>query len=232
MTFKDYSSTNKVKECFPEFIVSRKEFIPINPDNFEIAQSFEKEIKFGLRAFKPNKSYADRFLIAPIISKVWLKHEKLNLWSQPYLKVTDNLQGRPDYLISPLDRDQYEVLSLPIVVLVEAKHENFTLGWGQCLAEMIACQKLNISTESTIFGIVSTGQFWEFGKLQQNVFTKDVGSYSALNLQQTVNVVNYIFDQAELQIPKIDLSVVLPDIEQNNDENEQNCDEKNKCIIE
>jgi len=28
-------------------------------------------------------------------------------------------------------------------VVVKAKKENFTEGWGQCLAELIACQYMN-----------------------------------------------------------------------------------------
>jgi len=218
MKFRDYTSTNKVKEYFPDILLSKQDFIPSSLPNFEISSDFETEIKFGLKAYKPNETYADRFLIAPVINKVWLRHSKLNLWTQPYLKANENLQGRPDYLISPLDREQYEVLSLPIVVLVEAKHENFKLGWGQCLAEMLACQILNKSKDITIYGIVSTGQYWEYGKLEQNVFIKNAVSYSISDIQKTLNIVNYIFEQAEMEIPKLDLTIVLSDNEQIEDE--------------
>jgi len=213
MAFTEFTSPNKVKEYYPDLIISKDKIIPANLVKFEFIPYIEEIIEFGLLSYKPNEAFADKFLIAPIINNVWLKHKKLNVWTQPFIKADEKLQGRPDYLISPLDRKQYEVLSLPIVVLVEAKHENFTLGWGQCLAEMLACQKLNKSNDITIFGMVATGQVWEFGKLENNIFTKNSNSYNISNLVQTINAVNYIFEEAEKEIPKLDLSVIIPDIE-------------------
>jgi len=209
MAFTDFTSPNKVKEYYPELIISKKDFIPSNLDNFELTPAFEKDIKFGLRTYKPNEAFADKFLIVPIINKVWQNHNSLNLWTETYIKADEKLQGRPDYLISPLDREQYEVLSLPIVALVEAKQENFTAGWGQCLAEMLACQKLNKSEKITIYGIVATGQYWEFAKLEGVNFIRNSVSFNVNNLQQILNVVNYIFEQAEKEIPLLDLSIVL-----------------------
>jgi len=219
MTFKDYTSTNKVKEYFPNIIVSKGKFIPENLTNFEIKPYLQEQIEFGLKTYKPSEAYADKFLIAPILNYVLYKHQKLNLWTQTYIKADDKLQGRPDYMISPLDNEQYEILTLPIMVMVEAKQENFTLGWGQCLAEMIACQKINKSDTIKIYGIVSTGQSWEFGILEQNKFIRDMNTFSITNAQQTLNILNYIFEQAEIEIPKLDLSIILP-------ENELDADEK------
>ena len=39
--------------------------------------------------------------------------------------------------------------------VVEAKKDNFEEGWGQCLAELIAAQKLNGDQNNRLFGIVS-----------------------------------------------------------------------------
>jgi len=211
MAFTDFTSPVKVKEHYPELIISKQDFIPNNLDNFELTLSFEKDIKFGLQTYKPSKSFADKFLIVPIINKVWQNCNNLNLWTEAYIKADDKLQGRPDYLISLLDREQYEVLSLPIIALVEAKQENFTAGWGQCLAEMLACQKLNKSQEVIIYGIVATGQYWEFAKLEGVNFIRNSVSYNLNNLQQILNVVNYIFKQAEKEIPLLDSTIVLPD---------------------
>jgi hypothetical protein len=218
MAFTDFTSINKVKEFYPTLILNTEKFLRKNITQIEIEPYLEKQIDFGLLSYKPNETFADKFLIAPILNNVWLKHQKLNIWTEKYIKADEMLQGRPDYIVSPLDRKQYKVLSLPIIILVEAKQENFTLGWGQCLAEMLACQKLNKSEDITIYGIVSTGQFWEFGKLEKNVFTNDSNSYSISNLAQTLNIVNYIFSEAENEIPMIDLSIILPDNDQVNNE--------------
>jgi hypothetical protein len=214
MTFKDFLSINKVRDYYPNLVLSNERFIPKNIAQIEIEPYLEKQIDHSLLSYKRNETFADKFLIAPVLNNIWLKHPKLNLWTEKFIKADEKLQGRPDYLVSPLDRKQYEVLSLPIIILVEAKQDNFTLGWGQCLAEMLACQKLNKSEDIIIYGIVSTGQSWEFGKLEKDIFINDSNSYSISNLPQTLNIVNYIFEEAEKEIPKIDLSVILPDIEQ------------------
>ncbi len=48
----------------------------------------------------------------------------------------------------------------PLLAVVEAKQEDFVKGWGQCLAEMVAAQKLNagVTPQPTIYGIVTTGK--------------------------------------------------------------------------
>lgn len=42
-------------------------------------------------------------------------------------------------------------------VLVEAKQDNFDAAWGQCLAEMIAAQRLNNLPDLVIYGITCNG---------------------------------------------------------------------------
>ncbi len=209
MPFTQFTSPNKVKQVFTDLNISKQDFIPAKITEIEYPSYLERDVKFALKTFKPSEAFADKFLIAPLLNEVWINHSSLNLWTQPFLRIDEILQGRPDYVISPVDNEQYEILSIPIVVVVEAKQENFTAGWGQCLAEMVACQKLNKSTNTIIYGIVSTGQIWEFGKLDKNAFVRNSGSYSIYDLHKTYNVVNYIFEQAEKEIPNVDTSVMI-----------------------
>jgi hypothetical protein len=85
-------------------------------------------------------------------------------------------------------------------LLVEAKQDNFDACWGQCLAEMIAAQKLNEEAKVTIFGIVSNGTIWQFGKLEANQFTRHILPYTIYELDQLFAAVNYIFQQCEAQL--------------------------------
>ena len=72
------------------------------------------------------------------------------------------------------------------------------LGWAQTLAEMIACQKVNEPHTIPIYGIVTTGNVWEFACLDGNVFTQDVYSYSiGLNTHKIVAVLDYISKEGE-----------------------------------
>ena len=210
MAFTDFTHTKKVKELFPETIVRQKEFLPPNFPPFHIENSFENDIKFSVQVYHSSEAFAERFLISPIINKVWQQHKKLNVWSQTFIKADDKLQGRPDFLVSPVYESQFNFLSLPLLVSVEAKQENFAAGWGQCLAEMIACQKLNNNHHIIIYGMVSTGKYWEFAKLKKNIFTQDTRNYSIFDLKTLMSAVDYVFDLAEKEIPKVDASVMLP----------------------
>jgi len=51
------------------------------------------------------------------------------------------LTGTPDYLISTKSELGKTVLGLPVLVVVEAKQNNFMEGWGQCVAELLAVHK-------------------------------------------------------------------------------------------
>ena len=67
------------------------------------------------------------------------------------------LNGVPDYIFgtkSPLGK---KVLGLPLVLIVEAKKNDFEQGWGQCLAELVAAQKINGTIEKPVYGIVTDG---------------------------------------------------------------------------
>ncbi|MGC8451515.1 MAG: hypothetical protein ACL9RN_00615 [Cylindrospermopsis raciborskii] len=92
------------------------------------------------------------------------------------------------------------ILDQPYLILVEAKKDNFDEGWGQCLAELIAAQKLNNNQQHKIFGIVSNGKLWEFGKLQNDIFTKNIKYYVLENLLELMGVIDFIFSESVNQI--------------------------------
>ena len=75
---------------------------------------------------------------------------------------------------------------------------------GQCLAEMVAAQRLNgelaEGSAIAIFGIVSNGINWEFGKLEGNRFTHHPAPQSIFELKSLFAMVNYLFQQSEIQL--------------------------------
>jgi len=66
---------------------------------------------------------------------------------------------------------------------------------------MMACQKLNQDDHLTVYGIVSTGITWEFGKLEQEIFTQHTLSYSVMDPKKVFGVLDYLFSECEKQIP-------------------------------
>ena len=65
---------------------------------------------------------------------------------------------------------------------------------------MVACQKINQIAGKTIFGIVSNGKMWEFAKLKDNFFTKNLKSYRISDLEELFGALHYVFQQCQLQL--------------------------------
>ncbi|HAA31746.1 MAG TPA: hypothetical protein DCE56_33675, partial [Cyanobacteria bacterium UBA8553] len=172
-----------------------------------IRESFKEDLEFSLKEFTFAESeYAVcETIIFPVLKEVYRNYrDKFTLWSHKPLTYDEKLSGVPDYILaqrSPLGK---EVFEKPFFVTVEAKRDDFIKGWGQCLAEMVAIQKINERSEQqTIFGIVSNGQFWQFGKLKGNSFIRNFQGYTIYNLEQLFAVLNYIFIQCVLEYEAI-----------------------------
>ena len=146
-------------------------------------------------------------LIAPVLTETWYHYRQdLLLWSHQALFYNEDLSGVPDYILaqrSPLGKI---VFDRPFCVAIEAKKDDFTAGWGQCGAEMVACQKRNQTAVKAaekkqtkpIFGIVSNGKIWEFAKLRDRALTKNIKPYRVSDLDELFAAVNYVFQQAQL----------------------------------
>ncbi len=140
-------------------------------------------------------------LIYPVLKEVWKSYRsKFLLWTQEYLNCDENLSGFPEYILARRSPLGNVILDKPYFLLVEAKQDNFDAGWGQCLAEMVAAQRLHGEMQVTIYGIVSNGNVWEFGKLETSGFIRNQTIYTLQNLDQLFAVVNYIFQQCEIQL--------------------------------
>ncbi|NEQ39689.1 MAG: hypothetical protein F6K40_26930 [Okeania sp. SIO3I5] len=68
------------------------------------------------------------------------------------------------------------------------------------ITKLVAVQKINNDLKQTIFGIVSNGELWQFGKLKEDVFTRNIISYNIESLDKLFAVVNYVFQQCLLQL--------------------------------
>lgn len=164
---------------------------------------FEEELEFNLREFVFAESEAAvcEAIVFPILREVYRSYgDKLTLWSHKVLIYDAKLSGIPNYILakrSPLGKQVFE---RPFLVAVEAKKDDFVEGWGQYLAEMLAMQKINEPSETqTIFGIVSNGKLWEFGKLEGNLFTQNIAAYTLVELERLLGAIAYVFRQCELQ---------------------------------
>ncbi len=201
MAFTDYKNYTTLKAKYPQIMVNSAKFLPSEFVDVPVAESLREDLEFNLITYRSNEYYAVEALISPTLRAAWKKYAlQMNMWTHQAIKYDEDLSGVPDYLFTNLDGTQYEFMSYPIVTSVEAKAENFVEGWSQCIAQMIACQKLNEKENITVFGIVTTGKSWEFGKMEGNIVTKHPTSFGIDNLQKLMNILDYILAEAAKQL--------------------------------
>ena len=172
----------------------------VQPIPFPVDERLRADLRWNLENINIRMSEAAtcEFLIAPILREVWKAYsDSLLIWSHIPFGPGEPLFGFPDYFFSrrsPLGLVQDQP---PYVLVVEAKKDDFEAGWGQCLAAMLAAQKLNGHPPRTIYGSVSTGRVWEFGKLHEQEFTQEFKQFVHTDLADLLAAWNYVFAQAK-----------------------------------
>jgi hypothetical protein len=138
--------------------------------------------------------------VYPVLKEVWKPyHNQFLWWSHQSLTCDEALSGFPEYILarrSPLGKI---IFDQPYFILVEAKQDNFDAAWGQCLAEMVAAQRLNESS-MTVFGITSNGDRWQFGKLIDSSFTLNRTFYTIQELDKLFAILNDVLRQCQIQL--------------------------------
>ena len=173
MAFTDFKSIMQVQEAYG---IQYTQADYIQYADIEPSPAFLEEFTFSQRYINVFASEAARCenVIYPILREVYKKYaDCFTLWSHQSISCDTELSGTPDYLISTKSALGKTVLGSPIIVVVEAKRSDFIGGWGQCLAELVAAQRINNDTAISVYGIVTDGALWEFGKLEENLFTQN-----------------------------------------------------------
>ena len=198
-----FSSFKSLSETLKEFEVVYTEANFVEGISFDIPDYFRQDLQLMMDdAVVDNSEYAIcENLIYPILKEVWKQYRSnFILWSHEFLNCDAQLSGFPEYILarrSPLGKI---VFDKPYLVLVEAKQDNFDAAWGQCLAEIIAAQRLNDLPNLVIYGITSNGDRWQFGKLDHTQFTLNKTFYTIQELDALFTAVNYVFQQCEQQL--------------------------------
>ncbi len=193
MAFSDYKNISQVQKEF-EVTYQEENFIVVQP--VEPPAHFREEFEFNQKNIDVFTSEAARtdLVITPILREVYKKfHERYSFWIQKAISYNEKLNGTPDYLIATRSVLGKTVLDLPLVVVVEAKKNDFEQGWGQCLAELVAAQKINDKLNKPIYGIVTDGELWKFGKLVSNIFTSNLEGYTVGDLAELFGAITFIF---------------------------------------
>jgi hypothetical protein len=200
MAFSDYKNLAQVQE---EFQIKYQEADFVEPLFVEPPASLYADLEFNLTSMDAFSSEAARceLVIFPMLREIYKRYfTESALWVQKSFSVDAKLTGTPDYMLSQKSALGKNVLGLPLLLLVEAKRNDFEQGWGQCLAELIASDRLNQHSRP-VYGIVTDGKLWEFGRLEHQVFTKNLASYTITEVDPLFYILNALFHLATRNLP-------------------------------
>ncbi|HQV23804.1 MAG: hypothetical protein H6996_03990 [Moraxellaceae bacterium] len=195
MSFSDFKTISQVQQLY-QIHYQEAVFIPVK--KMELSSLFVEEIAFNINQLDVFSSEAARceLLILPVLREVYKQYaQQFSLWVQKSINYTPELSGTPDYMISKRSALGKTVLEFPLLMLVEAKKNDFEQGWAQCLAELWAAQQLNKNPQLTVYGIVSDGKYWEFGQLTGQMFIKNSQSFVIDDLAELLSALRYVFEQ-------------------------------------
>ena len=106
------------------------------------------------------------------------------------------LTGVCDFLVS-LSPAQLH-LEAPVIILVEAKKEDLTVGLGQCAAEMLAAQRFNAEKGNDIlciYGATTSGTEWRFVKLEGQNLHIDIEPYQISHCDKILGILSSMVEQ-------------------------------------
>ena len=193
MAFSDFKRVSEVQEKF------RIKYITNDFFKIEAASpsaQFLQEFKFTMENVNVFSSEASRCeaIIFPVLKEAYKAYANTYaLWIREPITYDETLNGTPDYLVATKSELGMTVVGTPLIIAVEAKKNDFEQGWGQCLAELVAAQKINDNLDFPVYGIVSDGERWQFGKLVADTFIQNRTSFSIDNLPTLFGAINAIF---------------------------------------
>ncbi len=195
MAFSDLKKVSEVQEKF-RIKYTASDFFEVQAAS--PPEQFLQEFRFTKQNINVFSSEASRCeaIIFPILREVYKAYaDNYALWIREPIIYDETLSGTPDYLIATKSELGMTVVGTPLIILVEAKKNDFEQGWAQCLAEMVVAQKINADPDVPVYGIVSDGTFWQFGRLVGDAFTQNHTNFSTDNLPVLFGAINAVFKE-------------------------------------
>lgn len=193
MAFSDFKNVAQVQT---QFAIRYREENYIMAQDVALSQQFVKEFVFNRENIDIFSSEASRCeaIIFPILREVYKDYShQYSLWIQKPIAYGEDLSGTPDYIIATKSILGKTVLGEPLLIIVEAKKNDFEQGWGQCLAALVTAQKTNGDASLPVQGIVTDGKLWEFGQLTEDLFRKNIVGYTVDHLPNLFGALHFVF---------------------------------------
>ena len=174
MAYRDFSLEQAIAkfQLMETYGVLFPDLKPIAP-----SESLLRFLKDGQAIAVPGGSEKARseFLVAPILLELKNHYRgRLAVYSGKTLDIArdQGLTGECDFLLG--QGPGGITLRSPLFTIVEAKRDDVESGVGQCVAQMVGTQRFNQEHSEdvgTIFGCVTTGEIWQFLRLEVTTLT-------------------------------------------------------------
>ena len=135
-------------------------------------------------------------IVAPFLFELKARNsDKITLFSGEVLDIDSQqgLNGECDFILSQSPHST--TIDAPILCVVEAKQHIIEKNLGQCVAQMIGAHEFN-QIENTpieiLFGAVTTGEIWQFLKLEKKIIYTDINRYYLENTNKIMGVLQKI----------------------------------------
>jgi hypothetical protein len=201
MAYSDFS-LNQVKKVFgltEKYVQLFNDVATLEPSKW-LQETLSYSIKLALSS--SSEKARSEFIIAPILIELERRNmNKLSIYSGEKLDVDEEqgLKGECDFILSKGSISL--TIQAPIFSLVEAKKSDIKGGLGQCIAQMLGAQRFNElenNSISGIYGCVTTGEDWQFLKLEDNFVFVDNQRYYINELGKMLGIFQFIVDSYEL----------------------------------
>lgn len=168
---------------------------------FEPNEKFRHDLDFALRnrGEDDKEAFVSEFIIVPFLREIWERHPGVNVFSHVGIAL-DDLTLIPDYLVAAKPLSGVKVLETPLLATIEAKNEKFDEGWFQALLQLLACQQMNAAEGLPVYAIVTTGDTWQFGKLEYRSFVRHPIPVSLNALEQLCGILDDLFTLCETNV--------------------------------
>jgi hypothetical protein len=189
-----------------EAVVEQFELVEINTALFPTVQPISLSAwlhetlliskDLGLRS--GTEKARSEFIVVPILLELERRNPKqLMIYSGKSMDVdkSKGLNGECDFILSKGEATR--VIQAPIFSLVEAKKQDIDLGLGQCVAQMVGARQFNHQRGKPIdfiYGCVTTGENWQFLKLEHQQLLIDTRLYFLTELEIILGIFQTIFD--------------------------------------
>ena len=194
MAFSDFKTIAEVQEKF-RITYTEDDFVKAEPST--PSAEFLRDFEFTREHINVFASEASRCetIIFPVLKESYKAYaDQYALWIKQSIAYDDILNGTPDYFISTRSELGKTVVGSPLILLVEAKKNDFEQGWGQWLAELVAAQKINDDTGFPVYGIVTDGTLWQFGRLIGDTFIQNRTDFALANLPTLFGAIDSVFN--------------------------------------